>query len=262
MDCEGIKYPIYVVSKGRPDTALTAKLFAKHGIQYKIVVEPQEASAYKNSLGSDSVLTLPFSNKGVGSFPARNWIWEHSKKQGHKRHWIYDDNIRRFRIFAKAKRPETDPIRAISSVEKLTDKYTNVAISGFNYQYFVTRQTKRPFTINTHVYSAMLIDNKIPFRWRLKYNEDVDLCLQALSNNYCTILVNAFLVDKVSTVTKMKGGNQTELYQDNKKERKVVKACSLQTIWPQYVNVVTRFNRPHHQIAWKKHFQQPLKKLV
>ncbi|MCP6324563.1 hypothetical protein NL453_29480, partial [Klebsiella pneumoniae] len=31
-----------------------------------------------------------------GSIPARNFVWEHSISEGHKRHWILDDNIRDF----------------------------------------------------------------------------------------------------------------------------------------------------------------------
>ena len=42
------------------------------------------------------ILTLPFSNLGEGSIPARNWVWEDSLKKKHKRHWILDDNIREF----------------------------------------------------------------------------------------------------------------------------------------------------------------------
>lgn len=108
----------------------------------------------------------------------------------------------------------------------------------------------------------MLIENSIPFRWRLKYNEDVDLCLQVLNEKYCTILLNSFLIQKVSTVVKMKGGNQTELYQNNDEGKKMLKSKSLEKIWPQYVKVVKRFGRPHHQVSWGKFFKQPLKKLL
>lgn len=59
----------------------------------------------------------------------------------------------------------------------------------------------------------------------------------------------------------MKGGNQTELYQGNKYEKKVLKAKSLQEVWPQYAETVYRFNRPHHFVNWKKHFKQPLIKV-
>ena len=252
------KYPIYIVSKGRWKNPLTANFFKKDGVIFKIVVEPQEAENYINSIGKEYVEVLPFSNLGLGSMPARNWIWEDSIKKGYKKHWIFDDNIRHIKKFIKGKRVKYDSLEAIKLIEDFTDRYKNLAISGFNYQMFVTPSTKKPFYLNVHVYSAMLINNDLPFRWRLKYNEDVDLCLLALNNNYCTILFNIFLVDKTSTTAKMKGGNQTELYKNNSYEMKLLKSRSLEEIWPQFVKVVFKFGRPHHSISWKKHFKQNL----
>lgn len=59
------------------------------------------------------------------------------------------------------------------------------------------------------------------------------------------------MINKVSTQAKMKGGNQTELYKGNAKEKKILKAKMLETVWPQYVKTVIRFNRPHHFVDWK-----------
>ncbi len=158
-------------------------------------------------------------------------------------------------------RKKSSALLALLTLQNFVDRYKNVAVSGFNYRFFVTRETKKPFFLNTHVYSAMLIRNDIKYRWRLKYNEDVDLCLQALHDGWCTILMNAFVVDKVSTTAKMAGGNQTELYQNNNEMKKALKSCSLREVWPQYVKVVTRFGRPHHQVSWKKFFKQSLIKI-
>ena len=60
----------------------------------------------------------------------------------------------------------------------------------------------------------------------------------------------------------MKGGNQTELYKGNDHDKKVLKAKSLEMIWPQYAETIMRFNRPHHFVNWKKHFNHPLLKIV
>jgi len=66
------------------------------------------------------------------------------------------------------------------------------------------------------------------------------------------------MVDKVSTTAKMKGGNQAELYQNNSFDKKILKAKSLEEVWPKYVKTVIRFNRPHHFVDWKKHFKHGL----
>ena len=252
------KYPVYIVSKGRHDHPLTANFMKEEGIPFKILVEAQEYKAYCESVGEEYVLELPFSNKGLGSYPARNFAWKHSIENGHDKHWIWDDNIRGMRRLHRGKRIPVHSGTAMVCMEDFASRYTNVGISGFNYTYFVTNTTKKALVMNVHVYSSLLIDNSIPFRWRLKYNEDVDLCLQALHNGYCTVLFNALMIDKTSTVAKMKGGNQEELYKGNAYEKKVLKARSLEEMWPQYAETKMRFNRPHHYVNWRKHFKHPL----
>lgn len=260
MDIKNLKYPIYIVSKGRWDRPLTARFLMKEEIPFLMAVEPQEFDKYAQSIGEKNLLKLPFANLGQGSYPARNHCWEHSVSRGDKKHFIFDDNIYGFVRFNQGLRKKTLATLAIQTLQEFSDQYSNLAISGFNYRYFVDPSLKKPFFINTHVYSAMLIRNDLDFRWRLKYNEDVDLCLQALQRKYCTILLNVFLINKVSTTAKMKGGNQSELYQDNNEIKKLLKSRSLEQVWPQYVNVVQRFGRTHHQISWNKHFKHPLKR--
>jgi len=252
------KYPVYIISKGRYERPLTANRFKEDGIDFKIAVEPQEYDQYCESIGEEYVLKLPFSNLGKGSFPARNFCWEDSIKNGYDRHWMFDDNIYRFRRLHKGKRIPVNGRIAIDMVEEFTDRYKNIGISGFNYDKFVLGDTKKPFIVNVHVYSALLIKNKIPYRWRLLYNEDVDLCLQVLANGLCTVLFNAMTVNKVSTSHKMKGGNQDELYKGNAFDKKVKKARQLEEVWPEYAKVTYRFDRPHHFVDWKKHFKHPL----
>jgi hypothetical protein len=111
-----------------------------------------------------------------------------------------------------------------------------------------------PFYLNVHVYSCLLIKNDLPFRWRGRYNEDTDLCLQVLAAGWCTVLINAFLIFKVRTM-RMKGGNTDELYKDDGRLRM---ARSLERMWPGVVTVDRRFKRPQHIVKWNK-FDTPLK---
>ena len=263
MDLLQVESPVYIISKGRWKNPLTAKIFLKHEIPFHMAVEPQEYDDYCKTIPSKYVLRLPFANLGLGSYPARNHCWEHSMENGHDKHFLFDDNISSFARLSSGKRIYNyDPKEALICLENFTSRFKKIAISGFNYAGFVTKATRKAFSINTHVYSGMLINNKIPYRWRLKYNEDVDLCLQALHKGWNTILLNAFLIDKVSTVVKMKGGNQDELYKNNNERKKVLKARSLEEVWPQYSSTVMRFGRPHHYVNWKKHFKHPLLKVV
>lgn len=248
------RYPIYIPSKGRVDACLTADIFVRDQVPFSLVVESQEHDEYAAAYGENRVLVLPFSNLGQGSIPARNWIKDHSIEAGAKRHWQFDDNIRDFRRYYRRQRI---PIRsgiAIRMIEDWTDRYTNVAISGFNYQGFVMFKPT-PVIINCHVYSATLVLNEIPYRWRGRYNEDTDLCLQALAGGWCTALINAVMVDKMPTMM-MKGGNTDSLYQG---DGRLKMARALERMWPGVVETKRRSNRPQHVVAanWRK-FDTPL----
>jgi len=245
------EYPIYIISKGRWDNSLTANSFENAGIDYLIAVEPQEKDNYIKKLGQHRVIELPFSNLGLGSYPARNFCWEHAKNNGYKYHWLFDDNIRGLAKWVNGKKLYYDNINdGLKFVENFTNK-NNIDLSGFEYRYFSTKPPKQPFKLNTHVYSAMLIKNSLPYRWRLKYNEDVDLCLQILHNKGTTASCLYYLTNKTSTTAKMKGGNQDELYKGNDPRKKLLKAKMLEAVWPQYAKTVIRFNRHHHFVDWK-----------
>jgi hypothetical protein len=177
------KYPVYIISKGRYENPITAKYFIKNKLSFKIAVEPQEYDNYVKSLSKKCVVSLPFSNLGLGSYPARNWCWEDSIKKGYDRHWLFDDNIRGIIRFNKGNRFLINPNIALKIIEDFTDRYENIGISGFNYYTFTHGASiRKPFRLNHHIYSGMLIYNKVNYRWRLKYNEDVDLNLQYLVN--------------------------------------------------------------------------------
>lgn len=241
------RYPIYVPSKSRFENCLTAKFLERDGVPFFLVVEPEERKEYVKRFGAETVLELPFSNPG-SVIPARNWILEHSKSSGAKRHWQLDDNILRIRRLWKGKRIPCDSGTALAAVEDFTDRYENVAISGMNYQMFAySSPGKRipPFFRNTRVYSCSLVLNSLPNRWRGRYNEDTDICLQVLADGWCTLLVNVFMIEKLATMT-VKGGNTETLYKGDGRLRM---ARSLERLWPGVVTVGRRFKRPQHIVV-------------
>lgn len=250
------RYPLYVISKGRSDRCLTARFLSKEGVPFRLVVEPQEADAYAEKFGRERLAVLPFSNLGLGSIPARNWVWEDAKASGAERHWILDDNIMGVWRRWKARKFRCDSGPALRAVEDFVDRYENVAVAGMNYYMFSPNgEPAPPFFLNVHVYSCLLIRNDLPQRWRGRYNEDTDLCLQVLSAGWCTVLFNAFLVWKMTTMT-MKGGNSDELYKGDGRLRM---ARSLERAWPGVVETKRRFRRPQHVVkdSWRR-FDTPL----
>lgn len=242
------RYPVYVISKGRWESRLTIKALERINVPFRVVIEPQEYDNYAAVIDSSRILALPFSNLGQGSIPARNWVWEHSINDGHARHWILDDNINGFfRLNHNLKTPVADG-SIFRIAEDFADRYSNLALCGFNYFMFAKRKDKiPPFVSNTRIYSCILIQNDIPYRWRGRYNEDTDLSLRVLKGGLCTILFNAFLAFKETTMT-MKGGNTDELYQG---DGRLLMAQSLQKQHPDLVKITRKWGRWQHSVNYR-----------
>jgi len=245
---------------------MTSKTFEENDMDYRIVIEEQEYDKYASVINPKKILVLPFKNLGLGGIPARNWIWEHSIAEGHKRHWVCDDNFRYlYRIHQNTK------LRVRSSVpfrvlEDYTDRFTNVKMSGLNYHFFCPSFVKKePAYYNTRIYSCILLDNSISERWRVlewdnkpaPFNEDTDLSLQLLKKGYCTILLNSFAVGKAAT-NQMKGGNTEAIYKIGDKkdfDNRYSFAASLHRAHPDCVELTTKWGRHHHQVDYS-HFQK------
>ena len=246
------KYPIYIISKGRWKSRLTSKALEKMNVSYHIVVEPQEYDNYAAVIEPKKIYTLPFSNLNQGGIPARNWVWEHSISIGSKRHWILDDNIRDFYRLNRNLKFRVDSGTIFKIAEDFTDRYENIALSGFNYELLIARkEIHPPYYLNTRIYSCILIKNDLSYRWRGRYNEDTDLSLRALKDGWCTILFNVFLCDKMATM-RMKGGNTDQLYkQDKEFDGRLEMAESLQKQHPNVSKVTWKWGRWQHSVNYK-----------
>lgn len=250
------KYPIYIPSKGRYDNPLTATRLTEMGLPFYYVVEPTEAEQYQ-ALGLGEVLVLPFHDLGQGSIPARNWIWEHAIEHGAERHWIMDDNVRRFYRMNYNRRIPCQAPGMFRCVEEWCDRYTNVAFAGFQNPAFVRERggvVRTAFALNTRVYSVTLINSALPYRWRGRYNEDTDICLRALKDGWVTCLLYAFLAAKAATShgdgkSGTKGGNSLTLYNKDADYRREF-AESLKRQHPDVVEVTWKYGRWHHSVNY------------
>lgn len=241
-------YPVYIISKGRWESRLTSKQLELMRVPYHIVVEPQEYDSYAAVINPEKILVTPFSNLGEGSIPVRNWVWEHSISIGAKRHWLLDDNIEGFNRLNRNGKPRVFTGGIFKAAEDFVDRYENVPMAGFNYYSFCKSTDKLPaYYLNTRIYSCTLLSNDIPFRWRGRYNEDTDLSLRILKAGYCTILFNAFLAGKVTTM-RMNGGNSAELYQG---DGRLKMAQSLVDQHPDVTKIVWKFGRWQHSVDYR-----------
>jgi hypothetical protein len=254
------KYPIYIVSKGRWETRLTSKALDRINVPYYIVVEAHERDRYAEVIDPHKVLVLPEKYlheydtcddvgeaRGKGPGAARNFCWEHSLSMGATHHWVMDDNIASFNRLNRNLMVKVTSGAIFRATEDFVDRYHNVAIAGFNYDFFAKAKEPLPaFVMNTRIYSCLLIDNSLPMRWRGRYNEDTDLSLRVLKAGQCTVQFNAFLQEKATTQT-MKGGNTDEFYA---KEGTLPKSEMIAKLHPDVAEVVWRFNRWHHHVDY------------
>lgn len=250
------RYPIYIISKGRAKYGPhTAKTLAKMGVDFYIAIEPQDYDSYLASpyIREDQILVLPFSNHGLGSGPARNWCWEHSQHNGHKRHWLMDDNMLDFYRLHKNKRYRVAKGSAIfRAAEDFVDRFTNVPLAGFQYKFFAVDDCPYPpYILNTRLMSCFLIENSCPVKWRGKFNEDVDLSIRVLKEGLCTMLFYSFLCGKLKTGT-VKGGNTTEIYNDYKEDASYNKSRMLYEMHPDCIELVEKYGRSHHHVNLDK----------
>ena len=264
------KYPVYVVSKNRAVWANwhTSKRLTEMGVYHYIVVEPQEVEKYKQVFNNKYVTILEmdmkfkeeydtFSDLGntnsTGPGAARNFCWEHSIKQGHKWHWVLDDNINGFFQFWRGRRIKARTAEVFRTCERFIDRYDNIAIGGLDYTKFcIDKRIQPAYVLNTRIYSMLLIRNDIPFRWRGRYNEDTDLSLRVLKDGWCTVQFNAFLGEKTTTQI-IQGGNTEEFYA---KEGTLNKSQMLVDMHPDVTKLVWKFGRYHHQVDYSGFKQQ------
>lgn len=253
-------YPIYIISKGRHESRKTSRALEKMRVDYKIVIEPQEFDLYASVISPSKILVLPFSNLGQGGIPARNWVWNHARQSGAKRHWILDDNINGFRKLVNKRRQPCIDGEPFTMIEQFVDRFSNVPMAGMQYTGFMVSESstakgaaKLPVTMNTRVYSCILLCNNTKgFEWRGRYNEDTDLSLKFLKAGFCTMLFNYYMCDKQATMT-MRGGNTDELYLQNKNfDGRLEMAKHLQRQHPDVTKIYHRWGRWQHQVNFRK----------
>lgn len=242
------RYPVYVPSKGRAHAPYTARFLMRDGIDFRMVIESNEFDDYAAVVGAERLLVLPFRDRGLVA--ARNWIREHSISNGDARHWQIDDNVRDVQRLYRGKRLPAHSGVAMRVCEDFTDRYTNIGVSGLNYRTFAQPTIQQPFYLNCKVYSYTLVNNQMPYHWRMAYNDDTDLCLQVLSAGLCTVTLNIFMADKLETM-RVRGGNTDDLYQGDGRLRM---SRSLERVWPHVVETRRRFDRPQHVIRghWRR----------
>ena len=271
------QFPLYIPSKGRSEYMVTSKVLTELGVKHYVVVEPQQVEDYEKAVKQMRLLAtiVPLDmtyketyelcdefglTKSTGPGPARNFAWAHSIANGHKWHWVMDDNIRSFRRLNQNEKVKVSSGAIFKAMEDFCLRYENIAMAGPNYYMFAPARVKQPpFISNTRIYSCNLIRNDIKQRWRGRYNEDTILSLDILKAGLCTVQFNAFLQEKMVTQA-LKGGNTAEFYHKEGKVQPGQKYADTGTlaksqmqvaVHPDVSTLVWKFNRYHHHVDYR-----------
>jgi len=255
------KYTIYVPSKGRPSTT-TATVLSKIGLDYKLVIEPQDYDSYCKVHSPDKIVVLDKNDGGLRY--ARKFIKRYSRAAGEEKHWELDDDVEKFFIRPKGstKNVVTDPLLCMSIVEYCMDMFSNVALSGIcSYAYAFSKNYA--VQKNRHVYQCVLFDNSVSVEDDCACAiEDWDHTLRVLEAGYCTLAFH-HIMQQCTPTMKLPGGATTTVYAgDNRK----LAYEAFSKLWPgrfavkEYPDSIKRWRLQHVRKFFNDYKQTPILK--
>lgn len=220
------RFPVYIVSFNRYEHCFyTVKNLEKMKVKYYICIQKSQQIDYKQMLDDNNFihcLDLVLSkDTNDGGYIQRNKCMDHAEKNNFEKCWILDDNINGWDYLNEGSHKITNGW-CFSNIEQLIDNIKEpIAIFSHSYNFDIRKNNiYAPLQVNRKNYSSLLLnldllkDNNI--KWRLKYNEDVDLTLQVLNKKLFTLSSNYIVCNKLPTLS-CKGGNTTSIYDKGRK---------------------------------------------
>ena len=272
------KYPIYILTKSRfyrdkkYQKPKTIQYLDTIGVDYKLIVEPQELEDYAKSVPRENMIVLPekYLNKNQGGIPARNFIHHLNCADDVYAYWILDDNIPDYIFLDHNRRYKVRDAIAFRMVEDCMDNFDNCYLASHQQKYHAPPLDYRniiqyqgramsSILIRTDITDVIGLNDEGDI-WRGKYNEDVDLSIRVLKKGLPTLLFINMNQDKVATGSD-KGGNTDSIYMEDGNGSGVLKTKEILEKHPDCVKPEWRYGRLHHKIV-TKHFEDNGEKLI
>lgn len=176
-------WPVYIPSKGR-----AATLRLPGTAPCAIVVEPQEADAYRGHHRGERFLTLPVNDQGLPY--ARQWVKEHATAAGHEWFWMLDDDIAGYYRVERGRCVPAAAGVALEAAQAYALRYPYVGQAALEYQQYAW-STRATHTLNGYCDVAVAINTKltagIAFRPETDLKVDRDFTLQVLAAGLWTV---------------------------------------------------------------------------
>lgn len=248
------KYHIYIPSKGRAHNCVTAKILQEDGLDFTIMVEPQDYKAYAEYFDKSVLFKMKKNDQGIAY--ARNQALELSRKRKEKGHWQMDDDIRKFMERVDNKNVKVSPSKSVAACEKTFDKYENLGMIAHRYTSFAFAQ-KTKFGVNQNPCSSFLLRNDLEAEWHKGTVVDADFALQVLHDGWTTLIANRELIDTIPPMKQAGGLTDSEYAGDGRFNR----FTQLAQDWPGCFTVKRDKNgkaKLYHKRIWSSFTQRPI----
>lgn len=239
-------FPILIPSKKRPKSKLFARL-KNEELDFKIIVEPQDAIAYKEY--ADHLVQLPLNDQGLAF--SRNFILDYARQNNFEWFWMMDDDISNFYKTVDKKNIAIAARECLTLSEFLFKNNSQVAQAALEYQQFSWSQSKN-ISVNTYCDVAVCINVKrtktASYRKQVELKEDRDFTLQCLSKGF--ISVRTCHLAFASPKNGSNDGGLFDVYKSGKEYLAVNEMCR---IWGASIctPVVKKDGRRDVKINWK-----------
>lgn len=177
---------ILIPSKGRAGRAKCVELLLQETCDFWIVVEPQEADAYRAAYPRAMFFTLEENNRGITY--VRNSCLDLAGKMGFKWFWMLDDDINTMGVVSGGRVTKHPFTHVLAEAQKTFASYeSQMAIGALEYQQYAWA-AKKPYAFNSYCDTCVCLNYDIMkrFRYAPDVKEDRDMVLQVLSAGYIT----------------------------------------------------------------------------
>lgn len=242
-------WPIFVPSKGRPDSS-TLKLLQASGILATILLEKKDMLPYQHRFPKDfSFMQLPESDQGIAY--VRQFILDHARETDIGWYWMLDDDITGFFRVRERKCHRTDVREVLLAAQDVFNSFPNVSQGALEYQQYAWSAGKQ-HSRNGYCDVCVCINAQrtrhCNYRAYVALKEDRDFTLQILNSGYETARASwcAFSAPK-------NGSNPGGLQEEYKKTgREEIASRRMEELWPGVCTFEPKKDgRPDVKINWR-----------
>lgn len=239
--------PVFVPSKGRPKSKLFGML-KESGLEYYIVIEPQELEAYSEH--ENNLILLPLNDQGL--VYSRQYILTNARLKGLQWFWMLDDDITAFWMSDGTKNHPITTKQALMTAERTIKSVPGTGIGALEYQQY-SWSAKKEVTKNSYCEVCVLINAHATtgisnYDKEREMKEDRDFVLQIITNGLKSVRTN-----KISFSTPKNASNKGGLQQQYQTGKEEEASKKLSNKWPGIVTLQTKKDgRKDAKINWKK----------